>query len=82
MTFERSVRLNNGRKMIAALFGGGIEIILQSEPKTTFLTASVKVDHTVPSNGESTSGTMHIDLSDAKDLRDTLTSWLNEHGVK
>lgn len=68
--------------VVEALYGGGCEIIIEGEPKTSFVTIHVKVDETVPSNGNSFRGTMHADARDVRDLRDNLNRWLSEHGVK
>lgn len=58
---------------ITNLFGGGMEINIAAES-----TGLLSVKATVPEGGRV--GYLHLDLSDAVDLRDALAAWIAGQG--
>lgn len=73
-------------KDLMSLFGGGAQVTLRSEDGSKLLQLRVAVEvpdeEEYPQHGTTThTEWMHVDLTDAKDLYDTLGLWLHQHGV-
>lgn len=71
---------------LMSLFGGGAQVTLRSEDDSKLLQLRIAIEvpdeEEYPDHGTTThTGLMHVDLTDAKDLYDTLGMWLHKHGV-